>query len=415
MIEAMDDRDAMTIGDGTRRLADLAVRVGANVAPGQDVFLHAFDVEQAPILRAVAEAAYAAGARFVSCFYWDQHVKRSRLRHAPEDTLEFVPDWWERQVSECSERQGAFIFLWGDPDPTLLDGIDGGRAGRDHMPLTPSVFRMLGGRAVNWTIVFAPSEGFARRLFGEPDLGRLWELVSSLLRLDGDDPVAAWREHVGRLRGRAAQLSERGFRALGFRGPGTDLEVGLLDRAHWLAGAIETSWGREAVVNLPTEEVFTTPDFRATEGVVRMTRPLALLGGQLVEGLELRFASGRVVEVKARSNAEAVRAQMAHDDGAARLGEVALVDQSSRVGQAGMVFGDVLLDENATSHIAWGGAWDFTVPDLPEGRVERERLGFNVSGIHQDAMIGGPDVTVEGVEASGGRVAIIREGEWVLA
>jgi aminopeptidase len=395
-------------------LARLAVRIGANVERGQDVFVLAYDVEHAPIARAVADAAYEAGARFVTVLYWDQHVKRSRLIHAPEDSLAFVPDWWERHIAEARERRGAYIGIWGDPDPTLLTDVDPDRLGADHMPLTPSAFAMVSSGDVNWTIVPGPCEGWAARLFGTRDVSRLWDVLTPILRLDAEDPEAAWREHVARLRERAALLDERRFDALHFEGPGTDLTVGLIEGARWLSGGMPTNWGRETVVNMPTEEVFTTPDNRRVEGAVRATLPVQLVGGVIVEGLRLRFSAGRAVEIDADHGADALRAQMASDEGAARLGEVALVDSSSPVGQSGFVFGDVLLDENAASHIAWGAAYEFTVADLPESESERAAIGFNHSRVHQDAMIGGPEVSVTGVEAGGERVPVIQDGAWVL-
>ena len=395
-------------------LGRLAVQVGANVAEGQDVFVLCYDVQQAPVARAVAEAAYEAGARYVSLLYWDQHAKRSRLAHAPEDSLGFVPDWFARFVSEAVEREGALIVVWGDPDPTLLSDV-ASRGGEDHMPLIPSFFGAVGGGEVNWTFVPGPSEGWAERLFGTPDVERLWDVIEPIVRLDAPDPARAWDEHVARLRERAAALKERGFEALRFTGPGTDLTVGIIRGGRWLSGGLVTRWGCECIVNMPTDEVFTTPDANRVDGTVTMTRPVQLLGGVLVEGPRLRFEGGRAVEIDADTNADAIRAQMASDAGAARLGEVALVDGLSPVGQTGMVFGDVLLDENATCHVAWGQAYPFTVDDLPEDEAGREELGFNSSAVHQDAMVGGPDVLVEGVVPGGERVPIIRDDVWVLA
>ncbi|MDQ3866002.1 MAG: aminopeptidase, partial [Actinomycetota bacterium] len=318
--------EAADRNERSRALARLAVRVGANVAPGQDVVVLAYDVTQAPIARAVAAEAYGAGARYVSVLYWDQHVKRARLLAAPADSLAFVPDWWDAMVKECVERRSAFIALWGDPDPALLADVDAERAGADHMPLTGSLFAMFSSSEVNWTIVPGPTEGFARRLFGEADVDRLWATLAPILRLDQPDPEAAWREHVERLARRAASLEERHFDALHFSGPGTDLTVGLIRRGRWLSGALRTNWGRDGIVNMPTEEVFTTPDSRRVDGHVRATLPVQLLGGVLVQGLRLRFQGGRAVEIEADEHGEMVRAQMESDPGAARLGEVALVD-----------------------------------------------------------------------------------------
>jgi aminopeptidase len=217
------------------------------------------------------------------------------------------------------------------------------------------------------------------------------------------------------LRDRARRLNEREFDAIRFRGPGTELEVGLIQGHRWLAADFQTNNGARPIVNIPTEEVFTTPDRARVEGTVRMTRPVLLAGGALVEGLRVRFEGGRAVEVDADANGGAAREQMSFDEGASRLGEVALVDGSSPVGRSGLVFGDVLLDENAASHIAWGRAYDVTVADLPSDNAARQELGFNLSDVHQDAMIGAPEVNVYGVESRGAEVPVIENDAWVLA
>ena len=400
--------------DYPKLLAQLAVHVGADLQPGQDVVVAAWDPLQAPIARAVVEEAYASGARYVSVVYWDGAAKASRIRHAPDDSLGFIPDWFRRVTTEAVERRSAWISLMGDPDPGVFADVDQDRLGRDQMPYIPEIFELISSRAVNWTVVPGPSPAWAERLFGEPDEERLWETLAPILRLDEDDPVQAWRDHIAYLTDRSAALSERRFVSVRFNGPGTDLTVGLIDGHQWLAGIFPTTWGPVPVVNMPTEEVFTTPDNRRVEGTVQMTRPVLMTGGALVEGLQLTFKGGRVTEVSADTNADAVSAQIGVDEGASRLGEVALVDNSSPVGRSGILFGDILLDENAASHVAWGNAYELAVAGLPNGREEQERLGFNHSIVHQDAMVGGPEVSVDGLEQGGAAVPIMRDGDWVL-
>ena len=264
----------------------------------------------------------------------------------------------------------------------------------------------LNERLRNWTVVGVPTAGWARTMFGEPDLERLWQLVEHCVRLDADDPVAAWQEHVRRLEARARRLDELGIDALHFRGPGTDLTVGLLPESRWQGVESETAAGIRYVANLPTEEVFTTPDCRRTEGHVRSTRPLAV-HGRVVEGLEVRFEGGRIVDVGAASGAEVITGQLASDERAAFLGEVALVDGRSRIGQTGLTFYETLFDENATCHVAFGGAY---VEAVEGGAID----GVNLSTVHTDFMIGGPEVDVDAVTPDGRVVPLVRSDVWCL-
>jgi aminopeptidase len=394
-----------------RACAELAVRAGANVQEGQDVHIAAL-LEHVPLARAITEVAYEAGASFVHIDYRDQYEKLYRLRHASFESLSFVPEWYDQQMAQLIERRASFIQISGKAEPHLFEGIDADRLGRCIFWTTPSQLRVAMSNESNWTIVACPNEGWAREMLGEPDVDRLWELVAAATRLDQPDPAAAWDAHMTRLEERAAALNERGLDELHFTGPGTDIRIGLLPEAQWMAARFSTNWGRSYVPNLPTEEVFTAPDFRRTEGRVRCTRPLSL-GGNVVEGLELTFNGGRIVDVRATANGEAVEAEIGRDAGAARLGEVALVDNSSAVGRTGMVFQDTLFDENAASHIAWGAAVEHVFANLPppEGR---EEMGVNVSGVHTDTMIGSPEVDVDATTRSGERVTVIKQGDWVL-
>ena len=386
------------------RYAELAVRVGANVQPGQTVFLLS-EIEHAPLARALTRAAYAAGARYVDVRYRDQHVKRALIELGPDSALTHEPPWMLTQARAVEGN--AQIQTVGDAEPSLLSDLDGERVGRARMATIQEIYReQSADRSVNWTIVAFPNEGWARQVLGEPDVERLWELVATCTRLDEDDPAAAWREHIARLEARAKRLTELRFDALRYRGPGTDLTVGLNPNARWLSALFRTRDGIEFVPNMPTEEIFTSPDCRRAEGTVRSTRPLAL-EGEVVEGLRFVLRGGKIVEVDADRGADVVRAQLASHERAPYLGELALVDGTSRVGQTNLTYFDTLYDENATCHIAYG----FGVSEAFDGEPGE---GLNVSNLHTDFMIGGPELEVDGLTSDGTAVPILRHETWQL-
>ena len=266
----------------------------------------------------------------------------------------------------------------------------------------------------NWSIVAYPTEGWARTVFGEPDVERLWDAVTTAVRLDEPDPVEAWRTHIDNLVRRADALNARRFDSLRYRGPGTDLTIGLHPDSTWLAARDEVR-GFQFVPNMPTEEVFTAPDSRRVDGTVRATYPLQIQG-TIVRGLEVRFENGRAVEVHADEGEELMRTHIATDDGAARLGEVALVDADSRIGRTGIVFYDTLFDENAAAHIALGAAIVQGVDGaMALSQEERQARGVNQSSIHTDFMIGSRELDVSGVDKEGQESPILRKGDWVLS
>lgn len=393
--------------------ADLIVRVGANVQPGQTFFVNALP-EHVDLARALTRSGYRAGASYVDVRYSDPHVNRARISLAPEDSLTHSPSWLVERVDAL--EGAAIASIAGEAEPELLADLDQGRVGRTR-PITviEHQLKIQNARAVNWTIAAYPSAGWAEQVFGEPDVDRLWDAIAMTVRLDEPDPVAAWRTHAARMKTRCAQLDELALDALHFAGPGTDLTVGLLPESRWIGGGIETRDGIRHVPNLPTEEVFSAPDWRRTEGTVRATRPVAL-GGTVVRDLELTFASGEAVGIEASNGADAVRGQMNTDEFAKRLGEVALVDGTSRVGQTGLTFFNTLFDENATCHIAWGSAIMYSAPELAGLSPDETRArGANISNVHTDFMVGGPEVAVDGITKDGRRVPILREDVWQLS
>jgi aminopeptidase len=392
------------------RLADLAVTLGANVQPDQIVTIGA-DHGQFELARAIADSAYRRGARFVDVQYFDPYVKRARIQYAETDSLDFIPSWYSYRMRALGTERAARISLAGPTTTGLLDDLDQTRSGRDQLPFVKEILDVISSRTTNWTVVPCPTMPWAElvhpELPADEALDRLWEEVAHVCRLDEPDPVASWGERAEALSAAAERLNERHFDALHFEGPGTDLTIGLLSTSTFHAALDVTVDGIEHLANLPTEEVYATPDPERAEGHVTSTKPLVLGDGTIIRGLEVRFEGGRAVEIDAKQGGGVMRGRAAFDEGASRLGEVALVDREGRVGRLGTVFYDTLLDENAASHVALGDGYD-------QGLSGEDRKRRNRSSIHIDFMVGSNEVTVTGITRDGERIPVLREGSWQI-
>jgi aminopeptidase len=395
----------MTADERLERYAELAVRVGANVQEGQEVFVHAY-VEHMELGRALVRQSWQAGASYVHLLYRDDHLRKARIELGPDSALTYSPPWEIKLTQETAGN--AQLGTTGKFEPELLADLDGERLGRAvQLEIAELVQRQHRENTVNWCGVGAPNEGWARQVFGEPDVERLWEKVAFCMRLDEPDPVAAWQAHLARLDARAAALTALHPDAIHYRGPGTDLTVGLIPSARWGSARFRTSGGIDYVANMPTEEIFTTPDSRRAEGTIRSSLPLSL-NGQIIRGLQFTFEDGRIVGVEAETGADFIRSQIATNENADRLGELALVTKESRVGQSGTLFYDTLFDENATCHIAYGMGLPYAFEGEPDERT-------NVCNIHVDFMVGAPELEVDAVLADGTEIPLIRDEEWQLA
>ena len=392
------------------RFADLIVGFGANVQQDQIVAIGC-EPGKEHLVRALAASAYRHGAKFVDVGWFDPYVKRARIEHARPETLEFVPPWYGERILALGDHRAARVALAGPSAPGLMADLDPVLVGKDRLPTVREGIRVVNERTTNWTVCPCPTPVWADMVFADLDeserLPRLERELLHVLRLDEDDPIAAWRARADTLVTSAERLSARRFDALHYEGPGTDLTIGLLSSSGWRAARFQTVDGIEHMPNLPTEEVFTTPDPERTNGTVTSTKPLVLSDGTVVRDLVVRFEAGRVVELRASEGGETLETIARTDEGAARLGEVALVDREGRIGELGTIFYDTLLDENAASHIALGQGFPFMLDD-------EEKHRSNESEIHIDFMIGSNELSVTGITRDGDRVPVLAEGRWQI-
>jgi aminopeptidase len=398
-------------------LAQVAVKVGLGLQPGQELLMTA-SVQSLPLARRITEHAYRAGAALVTTLFSDDEATLARFQFAPDESFDRAPGWLYNGLA-AAFREGTARLAITDANPVLLSSQDSekvSRASRANSQAYRPALELITRHSINWTIVASATPAWAAAVFpGEPHaaaLSRLWEAIFSTSRINTADPVADWSAHDASLQRRAARMNEKRYAWLHYKGPGTDFRLGLADGHHWLGGGTTAANGVYCIPNIPTEEIFTTPHRERAEGTVTASKPLSHQG-TMIEGIQVRFQGGRIVDARASRGQEVLRKLIETDEGASRLGEVALVPHSSPIASSGFTFLNTLFDENAASHIALGQAYTGCL----EGgdRMTAEELaahGANDSLIHVDWMIGSGELDIDGITQSGVAEPVMRKGEW---
>jgi len=402
------------------RLAEIAVRAGLGLAPGQELVMTA-TLDSVPLARRITEHAYKAGASLVTTLFTDEQSSLLRFRHGADASFDAAPAWLYEGMAKAFRSGSARLAITGS-DPALLSREDPDKVSRVNRATSKAyrpAMELIVRHDINWTIVACATPAWAAAMF--PDLpqdaalAKLWDAIFAASRADRADAVEAWKAHDAILHARAARLNQKRYAALHFRGPGTDLRVGLADDHLWLGGGTLAGNGRYCIANMPTEEIFTTPHKDRVDGHVTSTKPLSHQG-TMIEGISVRFAGGKIVEAHAARGEQVLQRMIETDEGARRLGEVSLVPHSSPIASSGLLFMNTLFDENAACHIALGQAYSTCLKDgdtlTPEQLAAR---GANSSLIHVDWMIGSNRIDVDGITAKGDAEPVMRAGEFLEA
>jgi len=399
------------------RLAQVAVKVGLGLRPGQELIMSA-PMEALPLVRRITEHAYKAGALLVTTFYGDDPSTLARFAYAPDASFDYAPKWLQDGIAE-GFRNGAARLAIAGANPALLAKQDPAKVARANVAASKAgkpAMELITRHEINWTIVACATPEWAKLVFpNNPEnvaVAKLWEAIFTASRVNADDPVLEWQQHGDRLKKRVDLLNAKRFSALHFKGPGTDLTVGLADDHLWAGGGTTAGNGVYCQPNIPTEECFTTPHKDRVDGTVRASKPLSHQG-TLIENIAVRFEGGKIVEATATAGEDVLNRLISTDDGARRLGEVALVPHSSPIAQSGVLFWNTLFDENAASHIALGQAYSTCL--IGGEKMDAEQLakrGANASLIHVDWMIGSGEMDVDGIASDGMAEPLMRKGEW---
>jgi aminopeptidase len=399
------------------KLAEVAVKIGLDLQRGQDLVITA-PLAAAPLVRLITKHAYMAGGGLVTAFYNDEVTTLMRYQHSADENFDRATNWLYDGMAKAYASGSARLAISGD-NPMLLSNENPAKVARANRALSAAykpALEKISNFDINWNIVSYPNPSWAKQMF--PDdaeelaVRKLARAIFAASRVDLDDPVSAWKEHNAELKKRSTWLNGQRFASLHFSGPGTDLTVGLADDHEWHGGATRAKNGVTCNPNIPTEEVFTTPHARRVEGTVSSTKPLSHQG-TLIDNIQVRFEGGRIVEAKASKGETVLKKVLETDEGAARLGEVALVPHSSPISASGLLFYNTLFDENAACHIALGQCYSKCFIDgasLTQEQIAEK--GGNSSLIHIDWMIGSAQVDIDGIAADGTRVPVFRKGEW---
>ena len=409
--------NSSTLADRLDTFARVTVQSGLGLREGQELLITA-PVDALPLVRRITEHAYRAGASLVTTMYTDDETTLARYQYAPEASFDHAATWLYDGIATAYRSGAARLGITG-ADPALLSRQDPAKVSRANLSTSKAsrpALELITRHEINWCIIASATPAWAKVVFpGEPEekaVEKLWNAILAASRLDADDPVAAWKQHSATLQKRAAMLNEKRYAALRYSGPGTDLEIGLADDHLWLGGGTTALNGIDCLPNIPTEEVFTTPHRERVHGTVRSTKPLSYQG-TLIEEIAVRFEGGKVVEAHAKTGQQVLERMLGTDDGAGRLGEVALVPHSSPISASGLLFSNTLFDENAACHIAMGQAYSTCLKNGDTLSPEELRArGANDSLIHVDWMIGSGALDIDGVTAEGKREPVMRGGEW---
>ncbi len=408
-----------------KKYADLVIKVGLNLQPGQKLIMQhlrndGVPIQAAPLIRMVAESAYQAGARLVDIQWRDDEITLSRFKYAPRDSFEEFPVWQAKGIQDIVEEGGALLTV-SSIDPDLMEGQDPelvDQRQRAFLNHWKPISAYIGKNSMNWNLFSIPIDGWARKVFPnlpvEEQMPALWDAIFKICRVYEEDPIAAWETHLANLKKHGDYLNDKSYRKLHYTAPGTDLWLTLPEGHIWRSAGFKSQTGIPFTANIPTEEVFTLPDRRYTEGTVRSARPL-VYSGSVIDNFNLTFKEGKVVDFSAEQGESTLKKLLLTDEGASMLGEVALVPNSSPISQSGLLFYNTLLDENASCHLALGSAYRFSLDGGEKLSLEDFRAqGGNSSLVHSDFMMGSGELNIDGAFENGDVEPVLQAGEWAF-